>query len=239
MFSFLLKKGAIPFTKKEDSFIKELLLIFRDHCQREGAFLHQVDIQKYQFFWSVYMRDHPDGTFGGIIGCWDPGTRWKIFLLPRADVEIGIPSIWGIGDERAIDAGGYLLLDCIATTAVHEINHSWQFSVNPVLWIINRLVTRFVEYIPYLKKITIEDDVDRHISENKEVNEFFKDLLSAWDNYVYLQRCEKQLAKKLYEQKDAETITYAEEQLRYANNQFLEHPEWRRKAVISLFTIMA
>lgn len=72
MLGFLLKKGAIPFTKKEDLFIKELLLIFRDHCQREGAFLHQVDIQKYQFFWSVYMRDHPDGTFGGIIGCWDP-----------------------------------------------------------------------------------------------------------------------------------------------------------------------
>lgn len=238
MFSFLLKKGAIPFTKKEDSFIKELLLIFRDHCQREGAFLHQVDIQKYQFFWSVYMRDHPDGTFGGIIGCWDPGTRWKIFLMPRSEINVERSNTLAIGDEQAIDAGGYLLLDCIATTAVHEINHSWQFSVNPVLWIINRLVTQFVEYIPYLKKITIEDDVDRHISENKEVNQFFIDLLLAWDNYIYLQRCEKSLAKKRREQ-DAEMISCAEEQLRNAETQFMEHPEWRRKAVVSLFTIMA
>ena len=184
------------------------------------------------------MRDHPDGTFGGIIGCWDPGTRWKIFLMPRSELNVERSNTLAIGDEQAIDAGGYLLLDCIATTAVHEINHSWQFSVNPVLWIINRLVTQFVEYIPYLKKITIENDVDRHISENKEVNEFFKDLLSAWDNYVYLQRCEKSLAKKRREQ-DAEMISCAEEQLRNAETQFMEHPEWRRKAVVSLFTIMA
>ena len=238
MFSFLLKKGAIPFTKKEDSFIKELLLIFRDHCQREGAFLHQVDIQRYQFLWSPYMREHQDGTFGGIIGCWDPGTRWKIFLMPRSELNVERSNPLSLGDERAIDAGGYLLLDCIATTAVHEINHSWQFSVNPVLWIINRLVTQFVEYIPYLKKITIEDDVDRHISENKEVNQFFTDLLLAWDNYIYLQRCEKSLAKKRRKQ-DEEMISCAEEQLRNAETQFMEHPEWRRKAVVSLFTIMA
>lgn len=241
MLSFLLKKGAIPFTEKEDLFVKELIRIFRDHCQREGAFLHQVDIDRYQFFWSPYMRDHQEGIFGGIMGCWDPGTRWKIYLVPREETQvIEVPEYWKIGDVQAIESGGYLLLKEIASITMHELCHAWQFSVNPILWIINRLVTQFVEYIPYLKKITIEHDVDKHISENQEVLEFLQGLSNTWDAYLYLLRNEKSVSyERSRPNQDEETIELRTTALRYAEEEFMKHPEWRRKAVVSLFTIMA
>ena len=240
MISFLLKKGAIPFTEKEDRFAKEMLRIFRDHCQREGAFLHQVQIDRFQLLWSPYMASHQEGMFGGIMGCWDPGTRWKVFLIPLQNTGTGeYPADWAIGDNQAINSGSYLLMDAIATTMIHEIYHAWQFSVNPVLWIINRSVTLFLEYIPFLKKLTLEDDVDKHISDNEEVNEFFSDLTSAWDTLLFLKRCEKSLQRNKSENQDEETISDKEQQVEYARGEFLKHPEWRRKAVISLFTIMA
>ena len=235
MFSFLLKKGAIPFTEKEDRFTKEMLRIFRDHCQKEGAFIHQMDLDKYQFFWSVYMKEHMDDKhFGGIMGCWDPGTRWKIFLLPMTQNPIIQQNKYSIADEQALASADYLLIDCMATTLIHELNHAWQFSVNPVLWIINRLVTTVVEYIPFLKKITLEHDVDKHISDNKEVNKFFQDLYSCWSAYLYLRRCEMSLQKKIDDDASEEDISYAEDSITYSRDEFMKYPEYLRKCVISL-----
>lgn len=235
MFSFSLKRGAIPFTEKEDLFTKELLKIFRDHCQTEGAFIHQVDLNKYQFFWSPYMAKHLDD---GIIGCWDPCTLWKIFLLPNAAMVISEQTKYSIADEKALSSADYLLTDVIAQTLVHELNHAWQFSVSPILWIINRLVTVVVECIPFLNKITLEHDVDKHISDNKEVAEFFQTLYECWSSYAYLRRMEMRLQKYIDENSQNEDIEYAKMSIISARSTFMQYPDYLRKSVVSLLELV-
>ena len=231
MFSFSLKRNAIPFTEKEDLFTKELLRLFRDRCQKEGAFIHQMNLDKYEFFWSPYMAKHLDD---GIMGCWDPGTRWKIFLLPNSITVIPEQTKYSIADEKALSTADYLLTDVIAQTLVHELNHAWQFSISPVLWIINRLVTIVVEHIPFLNKITLEHDVDKHISDNKEVTEFFQTLYNCWSAYVYLRRCEMRLQRMLDESSSKEDVEYANDATINARIEFMKYPEHLRRNTIYL-----
>ena len=239
MLAFQLKKNAQPFTKKEDAFVKKMVSIFRDHCQREGAIFHQLDVNKYHFFWSPYMFEHQDGLFGGIMGCWDPSTRYKVFLMPRDQENMMIPkhSFYN-GDDVSVESGSYILEAEFAATLIHELTHAWQFSVNPFLWFINRLWTLFVEYIPGLKKMTIEDDVDTHISNNKEVEEFFNQLGTAYHYVGYIRRMELSLEKKIREEAPDEDIQSAKEQVSYAKAEFDKHPKWMQNEAIELFNIM-
>jgi len=239
MFAFQLKKNAAPFTDKEDKFVKEMVVIFRDHCQREGAIFHQLDVNKYHFFWSPYMAEHQDGLFGGIMGCWDPFTRYKVFMIPRSQEGMVVSkSSFYNGDDKSIEAGSYILESAFAATLIHELTHAWQFSVNPFLWFINRLWTLFTEYIPGLKKMTIEYDADTHISNNEDVDEFFKQLGTAYHNVGYIRRMEVSLERKLKENDPEEDIQCAKDQVMYAKEEFDKHPKWMREAAIELFNIM-
>ena len=216
MFIWQIQRGAKSFTYKEDIFVKKMLLGFRDHCQRYGAFLNQLELNKIQFLWSQYMLDHIDV---GVMGAWGLFQPKKIYILPIT--YTALPSnAYVIGDEHGIATGSHLLMPELGQTVVHEVTHLWQFKTAPVRYILNRLCTVVWEHLPFLNYFTLEGDVDRN-TKTKEVEEFFQKLSLAYENYVYYKRCEKRL--EVYQTdptKTTEEILDVKEMKRYALEQF-------------------
>lgn len=216
MFIWQIRKGAKPFSYKEDVFVKKMLIGFRDHCQRYGAFLNQLELNKIQFLWSQYMLDHIDA---GVMGAWGLSQPRKIYILPFTHTVLP-PNAYAIGDEHGIVTGSHLLMPDLGKTVVHEVTHLWQFKIAPVRYILNRLFTVVWEHLPFLNYFTLEGDVDRN-TEVKEVEEFFQQLSLAYDNYVYYRRCAKKLEVcQADPTKTAEEIHSVKEMTRCALEQF-------------------
>lgn len=218
MFSWNIRKNSRPFTYKEDVFVKTLMIGFRDHCPRHGAFLLQVNLNDIAFKWSPYMEEQLESQ--GVMGSWGLGSPNTVYLVPYSG-SVPHTTVYTIGDERAIMTGGHLLQPDMASTIVHEITHRWQFKTAPVRYLLNRLCTLVWDHIPGLKQLTIEGDVDRNISDNQEVHQFFTLVNQAYDNYIYYQRCSQR--REVYEidpSKNEEDIRLSREQEQYASDQY-------------------
>ena len=221
MFSWNIKKNARTFTYKEDVFVKTLVIGFRDHCQRYGAFLHQVDLNSVTFKWSPYMEEQLETQ--GVLGCWDLSTPNALYLVPYSNF-VPHTNVYSIGDEKTIVTSSHLLNPDIACTIVHELIHRWQFKTAPIRYILNRLCTLIWNHIPGLKELTIEGDAERNSTSNKEVYQFFQEVSAAYDSYIYYQRC--LCRREVYESdvtKTEEDRALAKEQEQIASDRYHNH----------------
>lgn len=218
MFSWNIRKNARAFTYKEDVFVKTLMIGFRDHCQRYGAFLQQVNLNDVTFKWSPYMEEQLETQ--GVMGSWGLSTPNTIYLVPYSNI-VPHTTVYSIGDEKMIMTGSHLLNPDMASTIVHELTHRWQFKTAPIRYLLNRLCTLIWNHIPGLKELTIEGEAERNSTSNKEVYQFFQKVNETYDNYIYYQRCSWK--REVYESdttKTDEDRQIAKEQEQIASDQY-------------------
>lgn len=221
MFSWNIRKNSRTFTYKEDVFVKTLMIGFRDHCPRHGAFLHQVNLNDITFKWSPYMEEQLETQ--GVLGCWDLSTPNTLYLVPYSNI-VPHTNVYSIGDEKMIMTSSHLLNPDMACTIVHELIHRWQFKTAPIRYILNRLCTLIWNHIPGLKELTIEGDAERNSTSNKEVYQFFQEVNAAYDSYIYYQRC--LWRREVYESdvsKTEEDRALAKEQEQIASDLYHNH----------------
>lgn len=217
IFSFQLKKDAYEFSEIETKFIKTFLGILERHIPQHCSWITTSELEDVQFFWAPAMADPTNG----IMGCWDPGTPNKCFLAAQQNQF----NICRVGSKDAECKLGYYIKDqtsfsnCVSLftsetlplTMLHEFYHRWQFKTIPVLYIINRLVTVFIDnplieaivrsikqfinrndpyyqsgdnnHLPWLYKLTLEYDADRSCDQNKDLINFVHDLTQAFFYY--------------------------------------------------------
>lgn len=204
MFIWSICKDAYSFSDKENLFVKEMLSFFRDRSEREGAFIHQLELDDITFMWSRYMKDTLDSE--GIMGSWSLLQRNKVYIVPGQQHVIGWNENMSIGDDNSVESGSYILGPLISSTIVHELIHKWQFQLYPLLYILNRMFTCVCDHIPFLRSYTLEEDAREHSTNNRDVITFFNALSIAYDNYIYYLR-----RKKAYDLKSIDPNTSREE----------------------------
>lgn len=179
MFVWDLYSGAYPFTENERKFALKYLEILIRECPRDGAFLNLIKLDELEFMWAPKMT-----VENGIMGAWSLMSPNKIFMqAPREDVYIALDRY----KDKLSDVKGAMTMsnfstDAVVMTMIHELIHKFQFMTCPPLFVINRLVTLFVDKIPFLQEIGIEHDARKN-SETPELKEFYKHMCTSFSTY--------------------------------------------------------
>ncbi|MBR1988414.1 MAG: hypothetical protein IKA36_05195 [Clostridia bacterium] len=192
-------RGAYRFTEKEEKITRWFLRLLIKECPKTCSFLLLLDLDKIEFYWAPGMT-----IDNGIQGAWCVTSPNRIYMVALDEqlYHCGRPSTT-IKDDLTDARMQHLLMRCISVTMVHELTHMLQFKTNPFLYSINRLVTLFVDRIPFLEMIGIEYDA-RSNSETEEFYEFVEKLeccISTYtaaihskppsdENFLYLNWCE-------------------------------------------------
>ena len=186
-FVWNIKKGAIPFTPKEDMVAKWFLKLLIKECPKTCSFLTILNVDTIKFFWSPVMDPHENG----IMGAWCVTTPRNVYMV-NLHLNRNVPMYNNKGSN--VSRSGEIkdlytcqtmmsLMDCnVGMTLVHELIHMLQFKASPIGYVFNRLVTLFVDRVPYLEQIGIEYDA-RVNSETDELIEFLRDLNHSITSY--------------------------------------------------------
>ena len=183
MFVWDMYKDAVPFSENEDRFIKRYLEILQKECPKDGAFLNQLNLSEVQFNWAPKMTQE-----NGIMGAWSLTSPNKVFMAPMPeDLETNSQFVHKklklIKDKEGIIHAQWISTPDMATVVVHELIHKLQFHTNPIFFCVNRLVTLFVDHIPYLERIGIEYDARKN-SETEELTDFYEKMSNVIDPTV-------------------------------------------------------
>lgn len=172
-------RGAYRFTEKEEKITRWFLRLLIKECQKTCSFLLLLDLDKIEFYWAPGMT-----TDNGIQGAWCVTSPNRIYMVALDEqlYHCGRPSTT-IKDELTDARMQHLLMRCVSVTMIHELTHMLQFKTNPFLYAINRLVTLFVDRIPFLEMIGIEYDA-RSNSETEEFYEFVEKLECCISTYT-------------------------------------------------------
>lgn len=189
MFVWDMYKDAVPFSENEDRFIKKYLDFLQKECPKDGAFLNQLNLSEVQFNWAPKMTQE-----NGVLGAWSLTSPNKVFMAARpkdletsdeATIRIRKNSI--VKDWVGLHHAQWVTTDFMGVVIVHELIHKLQFQTSPILFIINRLVTLFVDHIPIIERIGIEYDARKN-SETEEIMNFCQkmgDVLASIEGAIY------------------------------------------------------
>ena len=174
-----INKGAFAFTEKEEKVMRWLLNLLVKHCPKTCAFVNLLNLDKIKFYWAPSMTSD-----NGIIGAWNITTPNRIYLrFPEYFVGPGIHDNNTSRSGCITDVNSFYRMSSILNpefgcTLIHELIHKFQFQVHPIAYIANRLVTLFIDRIPFLEQLGMEYDA-RDNSETEEIEEFLSDLTNS------------------------------------------------------------
>ena len=173
-------KGAYRFTEKEEKITRWFLKLLIRECPKTCSFLLLLDLDNIEFYWAPGMT-----TDNGIQGAWCITSPNRIYMVALENeqhyhcIRHSITLKDYLTDARM----KHLLNSCVSVTMVHELMHMLQFKTNPFLYVINRLVTLFIDRIPFLEMIGIEYNA-RSNSETEEFYEFAEKLERCISTYT-------------------------------------------------------
>lgn len=176
-------KGAHEFTPKEDKIMRWFLNLLIKECPKTCSFLLTMNLDKVKFYWAPYM------TFSnGIMGAWCVTSPNRIYI--RATEQTSMMNIPDnnqtrsgyLKDVRTYCTTSSVFETNVGVTFIHEFIHKLQFHTNPVLYVLNRLITLFVDRIPFLEQLGIEYDA-RVNSETEELKNFLNEFSTSVSGY--------------------------------------------------------
>lgn len=167
-------KGSYRFTEKEERITKWFLQILIEECPRTCSFLLTLNIDKLEFYWAPGMTIE-----NGIVGAWCVTSPKHVYMRAADDHLCSFRKSETIKDSETDSRMQSLFSTTNTVTLIHELIHMFQFKTSPILYSINRLLTLFVDRVPFLEQIGIEYDA-RTNSETEELFEFSK----KWETCV-------------------------------------------------------
>lgn len=185
LFSWQIKEGAHEFTEAEDRLIKWWLRTLVKECPRTCSFLTLFDLDALKFYWAPNLT-----LSNGVLGAWDMMSPDKVYMCVQPNEMMTVGGMREDGSSRSgyikdikLASKGLHIFDTGFTiTVIHELIHKLQFTTSPALYIVNRLLTLFVDRIPFIERIGIEHDA-RVNSETEELKTFASDFGSAYSAY--------------------------------------------------------
>ena len=178
-----LTESAYRANAAEEATFKWLLQTLTECCGYSCSFLLELNINEIELWWA------PDLNSKGILGAWSIMHPKCIYMGVN---RISVPKqLIERCEARHIDAETVmhfsgLLETNLVVAMIHELTHMFQFRTCPPLFVINYLITRLIDKIPYVNRIGVEYDA-RQNSEDPELEEFARKLSSADDAYMNLQ----------------------------------------------------
>lgn len=182
-FLWQLTKDAYKFSDKEEKVMRWFLNVLIKECPRTCSFLNQIHLEKMEFYWAPYMT-----STDGVMGAWCITTPNRIYMRDMDEnsyrsVEVMKKRSCGyIKDYELLYKTSHLMEYNLCMTFIHELIHKLQFQCAPVPYIVNRLVTLFVDWVPYLERIGIEYDA-RVNSDTEELKEFVTQFWNSITSY--------------------------------------------------------
>lgn len=182
-FIWELTKGAYPFTEKEQKITLWMLNVLLKECPRTCAFFNLLPLDQLKFYWAPGMTIE-----NGILGSWNMPTPDRVYMADIIQENLAIPESnisksGTIKDMRTCYKMDRFLQDINVMTLVHELNHMFQYRTNKVLFVVNRLVTLFIDHIPFLEKIGIEYD-SRSVEKSEELTDFLESFSQCLSSYI-------------------------------------------------------
>ena len=178
-----LVKTAYRASAVEEDTFKWVLDVLSQHCGYSCSFLTTLMGEPLELWWA------PDLNPKGIMGAWS--------ILHPNRIYIGVPEVVvhaklldkcknkNIDVKTSMHFGNLLMKDYMVAM-IHELTHMFQFKTSPVLFVINYLVTRLIDKIPYVNRIGVEHDA-RVNSEHPELESFATRWSRAYDSFLNLQ----------------------------------------------------
>ena len=184
-------KGAYQFSKKEDKIMRWLLDVLIKECPKTCSFLNVLELSKVQFYWAPYMTHE-----NGVAGAWCITSPNRIYLirvddnrlLPTKGEENNVSRSGLIRDIKTLHVMSGVVDSHVGVTMIHELIHKLQFSVSPLAYVFNRLITLFIDRVPFLEMIGIEYDA-RANSETDELIDFLEQFSNSLSSYESAIRC--------------------------------------------------
>lgn len=176
-------RGAHEFTPKETRIMRWFLDTLIEECPKTCSFLTVLELDKIKFFWS------PNMTYSnGILGAWCVTSPNHIYIRSQKSTTMcDVPNHNRFKSGIIKDMSTYLttsdiLETTVGTTVIHEFIHKLQFHTSPILYVLNRFITLFVDRIPFLEQLGIEYDA-RVNSETDELQDFLGEFYSSVSSY--------------------------------------------------------
>lgn len=172
-------------TLASKEYVKVFNIIF-DILQREfpkeTAYLRKLNLKDLKIYECSSMTIE-----NGICGAWTLTKPDNLYLQKWIDstkqegCDGGCYCTYYNGvDVRAYDdACSALCSELVWVTVLHELAHKYQYTCSPLLYIVNRCVTLFVDGIPFLQEVGIEYDARRR-SEVPVIQEFLRELFRTF-----------------------------------------------------------
>lgn len=182
-FLWEITKNAYKFSDKEDVAVRYWLNILIRECPKTCSFLLELPLNEMEFYWAPGMT-----LESGIMGAWCITTPKRIYLREVWDkASLSIHAVnrckSGIIKDPVLNMKFSNVTETNMTiTLIHELIHRLQFQAAPVSYIANRLVTLFVDRVPFLEQIGIEYDARKN-SETEELKNFTKDFTNCFSSY--------------------------------------------------------
>lgn len=167
-------KGSYRFTEKEERITKWFLQILIEECPKTCSFLLTLNIDELEFYWAPGMTIE-----NGIVGAWCVTSPKHVYMRAVDAHLCSFRKSETIKDSETDSRMQSLFSTANTVTLIHELIHMLQFKTSPILYAINRLLTLFVDRVPFLEQIGIEYDA-RTNSETEELIEFSK----KWETCV-------------------------------------------------------
>lgn len=176
-------KGAYKFSDKEDAAMRHWLNILIRECPKTCSFLLELPLDEMEFYWAPGMT-----VESGIMGAWCITAPKRIYLREVVDeAALSIRTANRCKSDIVKDPVLNMKFNNITEmnmtiTLIHELIHRLQFQVAPIPYIVNRLVTLFVDHVPYLERIGIEYDARKN-SETEELKQFVTAFTNCFSSY--------------------------------------------------------